>query len=414
MLGEFFGLPGVVVVGLQLDTVSFKRLCRMMNNSLDVYRLTKFKRELEYLKFFLQDKVKVEYSDPEIKKLYRKANFVRTGDFERVERFYKEDISGMNKQQLEELANTIISEAESLAKTKGVPQAVVNSFRTRDDKKISLAEHELSIISNYKENMITVINSYQKSALTGNFEESLLFGKKLHEIASRTPKYLLSVVDTMFRQPGADTDALAKHCLVWADALESHFEVREEAEDNTGLVKEFTTLFDFEAYVLRSEGLNPQMQSFEDLSESGKTLFLGLESHAQQFEKLMLSLIERGSLDKSSLRVLVNLFFECSRMDYDMEYVKGLLFPELAVLSPEELDSVYNNLNSVGFFFFNRMSCRLMLESLKRLSFASETKTIIDPQKEEGKFTFARAVEDIRYLCYSLRPVGSPVEEVGS
>lgn len=418
MLGEFFGLTGVSATMLDLNVPRFQKLCTMLNNGLDVFRLTKFKKELEYLKYFLHETVKVEYNDPEIKKIVRKANFIRNNSVDQLKRMYKLDISEMDGQQRTELVEKIMKEAEDLAKNRGVGKTVVNSFKIYNkETKVSLGEYELLVLSNFSRNLLPVIERYYKTAITGNFEESTIFGKRLHEIASRPPKYLLSVVESLFVQPGVDTQFLADQCLEWSQILRSHFVSQSELDneaDQRSLETHFEMSSNFVSYVFGLEGLNSSTSNFEELSSERRELLEIFDEESKEFYDVMNSLISRRLIDKKSITTLVDLYFMSFRLDYDKEFICELLFPEGSGVSLDfaEIDSVYANLNNVGFFCFSRLNSKMFVQSLGKVSFSTETRTVIDPDVVVDRYSFARVIEDIEYLCYSIRPIGSRLEEV--
>lgn len=418
MLGEFFGLTGVSAVMLDINGAYFSKLCTLLNNRLDVFRLTKFKVELEYLKYFLQERVQVEYNSPDIKKMLRQAKLVRDGAEEQLKRSFKVDISGMDAQQREEFARSIEKNSIDLANSLNVPETIVNSFKLYNkEEKVSLGEHELLVLKNFKQNLYSTINQYHRNSVTGNFEQITIFGKKLHEIATKSPRYLMGVVEGLFNQPGVDTSLLAKQCLEWVNIFRTYF-VREEVSDTRydaeGLMDHFIQALDFRARLLSLEGLDPVISDESLLSPERRELLELFNRESSDFYNVMKSIISGGLVDKFAITVITDMYINAFRMDNDMPYLCELLFSEEdnVILTREEIVSVYNNLNNIGFYCFNLQNSRLMVESLKKLSFSFKAKTVINPDQVVGGYSFSRVLEDIEYLCYSLRPMGSRLEEV--
>lgn len=417
MLGEFLGITGATALMMDIGTARLSRLCAILNNRLDVERLTKFKHELDYLDRFLSN-LEEEYSSPDIRKMLRQAELVESGNVDRVKKLYDMDISGKSPEELATLSEKIKRSAKDLAVSMNVDTTVVNSFKLyKTGEVVRLGDLDLKVLANFKKKYQSNIPRYKSKLVEGSFEEVMAFGRRIKDLQTRSPRYLLNWVEGLFMQPGVNPQALAKQCLAWVSLMRSFFidaEDKEEVKSLEDPERVFESSFDFSVFLLGREGKDRINNSVSDLSEKNRELLDIFTKESTNFEKIMRSLAIKESVDAVTIRALVETYFELFLLDHDSEYLSSILFPEDSgiVASKEEISGIYTRLASVGFFSLSFLNCKLMEDSLGKISFNVETKTQIDPDKGSPDYTLGLALEDIEYFCYSLRPMGSRLEEV--
>lgn len=412
MLGEFFGLTATSAALLDISPLRFPTLVSTLNTKLDTQRLTKFRVEIDYLLDFLETKVKTEYSSPELKKKLRQAELVRAGAVDRLQRIYGFDISNVPPSDYEKIAKEIIANVEKEARETGVDITVTNRFESPDSgEMVSLEPLDLQILKTFKKEYVSTLTRYHKSCVTGSFEETMVFGKRLSDIATKAPTYLLYLVTEFFDRPNVDIRVLTKLCEEWIQIITTH--MADTAPDDqstaTQMLDYFESIARFDNFMLTAEGKNKSVHGVEDLTPESKEL---VEKYYQDtsFLDYMRELIHSNSLSKSLVEYLVDLHFEAFRLDNDIRFVKSrLLLDEDVTL--DQLDASYARLSSIGFYFLHRNNATMLVESLKKISFTQSKRTLFKNEEVRG-YTFESVLADIRYLCKSLHPMGTKLGEI--
>lgn len=418
MLGEFFGITGVTALMMDMGSARFSKMCAILNNRLDVRRLSKFKMELSYLQNYLSS-LKEDYDSPDVRRLMRRAELIAKGSSDKVKQMYDLDIFGKSKEELERLANVVIEEAHAVARQQGAKPQVVNSFKLyNEDSYVRLGDYELSILTNFKHNYLPNVDRYSNMIVEKSAEEALAFGMRVRDIQTKSPKFLYYRVEALFNQPGVNTKALISQCLEWVRIMRSYFVTSDSSPiqeiNQVDLVQTFNESFNFLNFLLRQEGKTIAESDYVDLSPERQDLLNKFNTESKPFEDRMLKLIEVSSIDAPTIRTLVETYFELFMLDHDMKYLCNILFPEGSgiLLSKEELSGIYDSLNSVGFYCFSFQNSAVFVDSLGKISFNVETRTEIDPDRGRPDYTLRHVLDDIENFCYSLRPMGSKLEEV--
>lgn len=409
MLGEFLGLTGTSAA--LLDT-NLSRYSSMLNNPLDSFRISNFRTELQYLINFLDTKVQLQYSSPELRRLMRRSDLIRNNSVVAVKRAYGIDIEGMSELERESLAKKLDEEVEEMARKDNSPKSIVNSFVVVDTgERISLGDEELMILEKFKTYYYRVLKTYERMCSTESFKEIIIFGDKLHNIAVRSPLYLLSLVSA----PSVNREEWITKCLNWVEIIRSHFESSIDLSSRGSETSEeyIRSSVNFPNYILSVNGLDPATSSTSDLPEQTQNLLDLFELQSEDFIQTLVQLSGVKGWRPSYVNSLVELYYRVFRLDHDMSFVSEALFPEGSgiVMTRKELEPIYRRLNSIGFYFFHFTNTNLFMDSLKKVTFSSE-KTVIDPDKEHHGFTFRRVLEDIENYCYSIMPMGTELEEV--
>lgn len=412
MYGEFFGVTGATSALLDFDSATIVRLSSVMNNSLDVANLRKFKTELLYLQDFLENKVEMEYASPAIRKLSRQISLIKSNAVDSLKRSYKCDIEGMTDQDKEKLILEIEAKIREIARETGSEKSVTNSFRRYDGTGgvISLGEHELKILANYKQNYLRDIKNYSRLIQLTSFKEITVFGEKLHRIASASfgPGFLLSIVERLFSAAGANKEHLRDMCLEGVEILRMHYPTGSlETQQATDGADGFIKTIDFREYLASRMGLNYASLDTDQIPPKVSELGDLFDVESQEFIGILHELLQKNMINMTTAQDLVTLYYKMFRLDYDTEFLCAQLFPEgdKIVLDREELEGIFSRLANVGFYMLSRANSRLMVESLKKISFSSESKTVIDPDYEKGNLTFRRAIDLIETLCQDLSPM---------
>lgn len=405
MLGEFYGLTGAISLLLDLSPRRLSSLSQSLNNSLDNYRLTKFKKELNYLKSFLDD-LKEEYDSPDIKKIMRNAEIVRMGDEVKAKKLAGIDISGKSKEECAKLARTLEESARDLANSLGVSRQISNFFRHyKTRERMYLGDLELRILSEFKNRLYSNIAIYTSKAVETSYEEATAFRMKVKDIFSKHPVFLTFEVQNMFTRPGVDKEALAAQCLEWVKTLQSYFsdELSVEEEDTVSW-NSFRESFNFCAYLLGLEGKSFLDHNELDLSEERQVLFRKFIPYGELFTEKMETLIERSQIKESEMRLLVQTFFEVFMLDNDRSTLNSALFQDSqSEISREEIAQAFENLNMAGFYGLHLDNVGMYIDAIGKLSFSKEVKVKIDATRRisENGYSFAIVVDDIESFCKS-------------
>jgi hypothetical protein len=416
MLGEFFGMTAVSSALLELNSYQLYKLSSMLNNKMDSFRISKFRTELDYISSLLEDKVRLQYNSPLIRPFVRQVEKLRKGSsgpvLSSMQVFGSEDMSEEERlAEIERLEEEISKKVREL----GIEKEVVNSFSPYNSvDRINLGDYELAILKKFATEYKSSLKMYRKICAVGNFKEVIVFNEKLHDVASRSPVYLLHKVTGMFNQPNVNQDELVRKCLEWVRVMRSHF----AENSSTPLVMDTIRLsggpeINFLKYICGIKGIDYRTTNIADLPPDITELVDKFGQVSQPFEEAISAIVSKDILNRSEIDTLVELYYGLFRLDYDMEFVCERLFPEGSgiLVSKQELEGVYNRLNEIGFYLFSFNNTLLFMESIRKLSFSSETKTVIDPDAEKNGYSFRRVLEDIEFFCYSLQPAGSMVEE---
>lgn len=412
MLGEFYGLTGAIAPLLELSSVTVSRLASVMNNSLDAKGLSKFKREIDYLASFLDEKVKLAYNNPQIRRLSRQVGLIKEGDITSLQRTFKIDIEGMTDDQKLALVNRIESEIEDIAKQNGLSPEVVNYFHHYSSKEaLTLGSDELKVLYTFKKYYRREFTRYSNMIKVGSFREEVVFGEKLHLIASYGPSFLIALVERMLIDPSMDNEKLRRICLEGVRVLRNHYPSEEDIEFRLGSANQQIPNFSFKEYLLSERGMNPATVELVDIPADVSELIALAEEESSEYRSLLAKLVTNNSISTAVAGELNSLYYKLFRLDYDASYISELLQLDRTI-ELKEIDSLYNSLNNIGFYYFHRSNVQLFVEQLKKLSFSSESKVTIDPDKDKNGMTFARALRDIELFADSLSPVGTGIEEV--
>jgi hypothetical protein len=402
-------VTGATAALLELNNSSVVRLSSVMNNPLDGKGLQKFKSELQYLAEFLDTQIEVQYASPEIRKLSRQIDLIKSNAVEPLKRSYKCDIEGLTDEQKQELMSRIEKDIEHIAETSNSTKTVVNSFRKFDGSPgvVTLGDYELKILLHYKQYYKSVLKTYIRLIKLNSFKEISVFGEKLHRIASLGPGFLLSVVERMFSATGANKAQLRNVGLEGVEILRLHYPNTEQTKSSSIFtVSDAIGGIDFKKYLISSMGLSTVKLDLSEIPEKVQYLSDLFDDQSKEFVDIMQTLLGRGVIDSGVAEEITQLYYKLFRLDNDYEFLCAQLFPEEEgiILGKEELEGVFNRLHNVGFCMFTLVNSKLLVESLKKLSFSSESRTVIDPDFEKNNLTFSRVIDLIETFCLDITP----------
>lgn len=415
MLGEFLGMTGAMSALAELDSFSIIRLSSVMNNPLDVKRLRKFKEEVLYLCDFLNNKVKTEYESPQIRRLLRQIDLIRDGKSDTLLRSYKCDISNLDVAGISSLVGSIQEQIKDIVRETGGKKSVINSFTKDDGTVVSLGTYELLILENFKTYYYRVLEGYAKLVQVSSFRELTVFNERLHRVNSLGPSFLLASMERLFDVPSPNKERIKALGLEAVQVIKAHF--REDGNVSgaeTGQVDQVIKAIDFRKYLLSNMGLDTNRIGLGEAPAIVEELHIKFLDESKEFISVLESLAERKLLSAAVAYDIIQLYYKVFRLDNDMIFLCEQLFPEDSphLLTRQEVLGVFNRLNEIGFFMFNLSGAKLMVDNLRKLSFSSESKTVIDPDFEKYGLTFRRVVDDIEALCLSMVPPGTLLEEV--
>lgn len=406
MLGEFFGVTGAMSALLEFNRSRLIRLSSIINNPMDVKRLTKFKTELGYLCDYLDNTVKTEYTVPAAKKLERQIELVEKGDVAGAKK-YRLDISGMSQAERESLVKSLEDQISVLVMGIDKPMRVRPSFRKYNSNEIvTLGEHDILVLEHFKKYYRRTLENYINVIEVKSFYEKTAFGEKLYMIATKSPWRLMSVVVDLFSTPGANKERLKEACLEGVDVLRAHFSTEGKGREASH-GKTLVDLMEMDLSLIL-------LEDFGEMNEERERIARQFAEDRYEFISVMREIVDYGLLPGNYVYDLIDMYYKLYRLDYDAEYICSLIFPEGSGirLSLREIDEIYARLASVGFVYLHRVNSKLMVESLKKLSFSSESKTEIDPHADINGITFARVADNIENLCKAMVPAGTNIEGV--
>jgi hypothetical protein len=412
MLGEFFGMSAATALLLDLGPRKISTLSKILNNSLDQHRVTKFKKELEVLEVFL-DKLEYSYTAPEVRKVLRKATLVRQGNVDKVKKVVKVDISEMTEDQRKLLALSLEKEAEDLAVSIGDTKTISsdNLVYTTTGARADLSPLALEILRSFKEKFHSSISVYRSRAIESSYKEATAFNRKVKDIFSWNPVALTYVVNNMLTSPGVDKVSLANQCIEWATTLESYFGEEtsiEGAKSSAGYssVKKGITL---ESYLLSLEDMSIVDRDMYDLSPERKDILDKSYPYFEHLDSKLNHLLRDTQIEESEIIELKSLMCHLYVLDNDIQTLNKLLFPDTNTsYSKEELDSAFKELSSVGFYLLHFKNTELLLNRVGELSYSKEVAMKISPfDREPNWYSFATVIDDIKNFCKSV--AGSPI-----
>ena len=164
---SFWGLTAPQLVLQDVDLNTFSKAVSLLNNAQDSHKLTSFKMELDELSNFLNNKLRFDYKDAEIRKKARQLE---------LSKLHYETGKQVNKSRL--IPKEELPAFEKMIN--GFPK-VLAPYIMQDGQRVDISESALQIIKCFLGKQY-IIDDYRKNIKVNASREVLVFNRKLEDV----------------------------------------------------------------------------------------------------------------------------------------------------------------------------------------------------------------------------------------